>query len=100
MSHVEPEVENISLNGNYTDYSLGFQPAANYEFNVSLKDNDKFYYPEKNTKVASDDVSTEGMRHIDGKVTSTKESYSTAKSAGTNVRIKTKNGSVHLGYNK
>jgi len=99
VSHVEPKVKNVSLNGNYTDYSLGFQPAASYEFNVSLKDNDKFYYPEKNTKVASDDVSTEGMRHIDGQVTSTKESYDTAK-GGTNVRIKTKNGSVHLGYNK
>ncbi|MEZ4888968.1 MAG: hypothetical protein R3E32_29850 [Chitinophagales bacterium] len=102
VSRIEPQVKSVNLFGNYTDYSLGFNPSVSYDFNVSLKEGDNFYFPEKNAKIQADSVSEEGMRHIDGKVTSSKESYSTSKgdTKGTEVRIKTRNGSVHLGYNK
>lgn len=102
VSHIDSDVTHINLFGNYTDYSLGFHPTSSYDFNISMKENDKLFLPEKQTKVGSDDTSPEGMRHIDGRVKSTKESYATSNngSEGTNVRIKTKNGSVHLGYNK
>lgn len=102
VAHVEPKVKSVHLYGNYTDYSLGFNPSVSYNFNVTLKDNDDFYFPEKQAKIDADDVSEEGMRHIDGRMKSSKESYSTHQNSGkgTDVRIKTRNGSVHMSYNK
>ncbi len=102
VARIEPKVKNVNLYGNYTDYSLGFHPSVSYDFNISLKDDDNFYFPEKQAKVDIDNVSGEGMRHIDGRMTSTKESYTASQNGGkgTDVRIKTRNGSVHLSYNK
>ncbi|MGB0929528.1 MAG: hypothetical protein ACPGVB_02045 [Chitinophagales bacterium] len=104
VAHVEPKVKSVNLYGNYTDYSLSFNPSVSYNFNVTLKDKDSFYFPEKQADIDTDDISEEGMRHIDGRMKSSKESYDLTQNQnggkGTDVRIKTKNGSVHMSYSK